>query len=287
MKKLVLAITTLAFCSLCWGQAPSAGNATSTRESVMAFAQKNAAQAAPHSPLATSACSFTFTFGANDSLLKYCVTANGNITQLETPQGHEHIAVGAAGEGYGICDLIPFVTYSDYGDFGDSGNWNPSSVISQSAKSVKIARTTSDGIWTLTQTISQVAGISPSIKIVMTLKNNSDQLRSVFLVRYADVDADRAVQNNFDGTAKSAFGWNSNASSKPFGLILQNAGPFPFATEPAGFTQTVPNGPDPCRFVDHFANGTQTGIDGSVVLLYPLNFSKGASKTVTVSYKGL
>lgn len=186
----------------------------------MALAQRDTAHAAPHSPFATSACSFNFTSGASDSFLKYCVTANGNITQLETPQGHEHIAVEAAGEGYGICDLIPFVSYVDYADFGDSGNWGPSSVINQSGKSVKIARTTSDGIWTLTQTISQVAGTSPSVKATMTLKNNSDQLRTVFLVRYADVDADGAVQNSLDGTAKSAFGWNSNASSKPFGLIL-------------------------------------------------------------------
>ena len=30
--------------------------------------------------------------GAGDSFLKYCVTANGNITLFQTPVGHEHIA---------------------------------------------------------------------------------------------------------------------------------------------------------------------------------------------------
>ena len=206
---------------------------------------------------------------------------------LETPAGKEHIAVGADGEGYGICDLNPFVEYHDYAEFGDSGNWNPATVVNQTANSVKIARNTSDGVWTLIQTFTQVAGKSPSVRIAMTLKNNTPQVRSVFLIRYADVDAGGAVLNSLDGTAKSAFGWNSNASSDPFGLVLQNAGAFPAAIEPAGFTQNVPQGPDACNFVTHFAPGTQTATDGSIALLYGLNISKGAPQTVTVSYKGL
>lgn len=287
MKKLALAVITLALCSFSPAQTPSAARAANQQEAAASLAQQNAAQAAPHSPFSTSTCSFTFTSGANDSFLRYCVTANGNITQLETPAGHEQIAVGARGEGYGICDLNPFVSYFDNADFGDSGNWGPAAVVGQSGTAVKIVRTTIDGIWTLTQTISQIAGTSPSVKVGMTLKNNSDQLRSVWLVRYADVDADSSVLNSLDGTAKSAFGWNSNASSKPFGLMLQNAGSFPISTEPAGFTQTTPAGPDPCLFVANFASGTQLAHDGSIVLLYPLNINKGASKTVTVSYKGM
>jgi hypothetical protein len=287
MKKTSIAVVLVwAACILAFTVTLTAKRKSAENQDAAISAQKNIAQAAARSSLSTSVCSFNFTSGAGDSFLKFCVTANGNITQIETPSGREHIAVGALGEGYGICDLNPFVSYSDYADFGDSGNWNPAVVLGQSTKSVKISRTTNDGVWTLTQTITEVSGNEPSIKILMALKNNTDVLRSVFLVRYADVDAAGSIVNNLDATAKSSFGWNSNTGALPFGLVLQNAGPFPVSTEPAGFTQNVPQGPDPCRFVDHFATGAQIGADGSIALLYPLNLSKGTSKSVTVSYKG-
>jgi len=50
-----------------------------------AVAQKNAAQAAPNSPLAPADCVFTFTCGADNTFLNYCVTANGNVTVFESP----------------------------------------------------------------------------------------------------------------------------------------------------------------------------------------------------------
>jgi hypothetical protein len=287
VKRIVFALTVSALSFLGFAATVKTRKANAQIEAAAALAQEHAAQAAPNGPLATSACSFTFTSGANGSFLKYCVTVNGNITQLETPSGKEHIAVGAFGEGYGFCDLNPFVRYFDYADFGDSGNWGPATVLSQGAKSVKIARTTSDGIWTLTQAITQIAGPAPSIKIGMTLKNNSGVLRTVFLMRYADVDAGGAFQNNFDATSNSAFGWNSNAGNNAVGLVLQNAGSFPVEGTPGGFSQTVADGPDPCNFVTHFASGTQIAADGSIALLYGLNLSKGQSKTVTVSYRGL
>jgi len=272
VRGLIIALNLLGMCSFALAQ-----NQT----------QLQAAQEAAHSPMATSACALSFTSGANDSFLKYCVTANGNIAQFEAPLGKEHIAVGTVGEGYGFCDLNPQVRYFDYSDFGDSGNWGSPTIVSQNAKSVKISRTTTDGIWTLTQTITQVGGISPSAKITMTVKNNSGVTRSLFFMRYADVDAGGNIQNNLDGTQKSAFGWNSDVSSNPVGLLLQNAGVFPADSSPGGFTQNVPNGPDPCNFAAHFASGPQIATDGSIVLLYALNFSKGASKTVTVSYQRL
>src|SRR5712692_10533059 len=123
MKKLVLAVTVLALCSLSFAATPSAKKIDLAKEAAAATTQKNAAEALPHGVNATSTCSFTFTSGVNNTFLKYCVTVNGNITQLETPLGHEHIAVGAFGEGYGVCDTTTGIGYDDYADFGDSGNW--------------------------------------------------------------------------------------------------------------------------------------------------------------------
>ncbi len=100
--------------------------------------------AAPLNPFSPATCAFTFTTGAGDTFLKYCVTANGNITLFETPAGHEHIAVGIIGEGYGICDFGNHdskpIEYFDYAESGDSGGWSAAAVVSQTAKSVKIAR---------------------------------------------------------------------------------------------------------------------------------------------------
>ena len=143
--------------------------------------------------------------------MKCCVTANGNITQLETPQFHEHIAAGIFGEGYGICDATSGTEYFDYADFGDSANWGPPTLVTQSATLVKIVRTTADGAWTLTQNVTMVPGASPTVKIAMALKNNTTIDRIAFLMRYADVDANSSFINSLGATSNSAFGWDPTA----------------------------------------------------------------------------
>ena len=287
MKKLILTVTVLALCSFSCAQTPGAARVNTQAEAGALLAQPGAVQGASHSRFSSADCAFTFTSGADNTFLKYCVTANGNITVFESPAGQEHIAIGKDGEGYGLCDNTPEVAYNDYAEFGDSGNWGPATVLNQDAKSVTIARTTSDGFWTLTQTFTQVAGKSPSVKIAMTLKNNTAVKRTAILVRYADVDAAGVAENNLDGTLQSAFGWNSNTDmgSHPFGLVLQNVGtsqsPFFF-----GFVQDVPDGPPPCNVTVHQVQGPLTATDGSIVMAYAIKVPAGKSKTVTVRYRG-
>src|SRR5260370_42143127 len=118
---------------------------------------------------ATTTCSYTFTTGSGNIYIGYCVTANGNILEIQTPFGQSML--GANGEGYGICDQnVGPTNYTDYG-VSDTGNWGNATVLSHSSSSIKIARTTADGRWTLTQTITKVPATS-SIKVVMALKNN-------------------------------------------------------------------------------------------------------------------
>jgi hypothetical protein len=212
------------------------------------------------------------------------VTANGNITEFQTPSGREHIAAGSFGEGYGFCDFNSSVGYDDYADFGDSGNWQNATVTSKSPTAVKIVRNTSDGIWTLTQTITQSSSTG-SAKVTMTLKNNTAVDRFVQLLRYADVDADSTFRNNFDGTINSAFGWNPVGSATSFGMMLQDVSTTAF--EHSGFAQTVAFGPDPCNVFANWVPGTQVSVDGSIVMLYTIDFPAKASRTVSVSYKGM
>lgn len=278
MKKLVLAITVLAFSSASFAQTLSMKELNSQAE-VASAAQDPVAQADP----VTSPCSFTFTSGSNNTYLYYCVAQNGNVFYVTTPAGRTHSDVH---EGYGLCDANTPTEYYDYGYFGDSGNWNAATVVSANATAVKIARTTSDGRWTLTQTITQVASNS-SVKVAMTLKNNTPDTRDAYLLRYNYVAPDGVVFANYDGTQNTAFAWNSTGSgTHPFGLVLQNVGTSPF---PAynGFAQNTALPPSPCNYAAHWTGGLATNTNGSLVMVYVGSVPAHVSKTFTMSYKGL
>jgi len=254
--------------------------------------QPPALEAASNSPTAIQTCYWTFTSGSGNTYLSYCITPNGNITYLETPHGYVQVnhtyAALLGGEGYGLCDANVPTQYYDYA-YGDSGNWGATSLVSQTATSMKFTRNTSDGFWTLTQTITQVAGTS-SVKVVMTLKNNTAVARTAYLVRYADIDADNFNFNFGSGTGNGAFIWNSSpdpaALTQRYGLALQNVGTPQFPARD-GFVQTTVYGPNPCAFADNWAGATPTYADLSAVLAYVATIPAKGSKTVTLSYKGM
>jgi hypothetical protein len=288
MKKLALALTVLAFCSVSFAESPKLKKVKLQQEA--SATKKAAARAALPGPLSTILCSYTFVSGSGNTYLKYCVTANGNITYLETPFGHAHIGgngeLSSFGEGYGICNESPAAEYHDYAGFGDSGNWGPPALLSLTATSVKIARSTSDLNWTLTQTITQMAGANPSIKIVLALKNNQAVSKVAYLVRYADVDADAQFLNNFDATQNSAAGWNSHGVNDfSYGLQLQNVGTPHFGYW-NGFAQNIANGPNACAFAFNSPGTVITATDGSVVMAYVGPVPAGGTKTATVTYRG-
>jgi hypothetical protein len=287
MKKVVIVVAVLASCCSGFAEGLKASKGNSESEATAMAAQKSAAQAASGSLAATSTCSYNFTSGTNNTFLKYCVTVNGNIPQLMTPFNREHIAVGAAGEGYGVCDNTGAVAYFDYADYGDSGNWGAPTLVSQTVTSVKIARTTGDGVWTLTQTITQVAS-TQSVRVIMALKNNRAVPRSFFLMRFADVDVSGTASNNLDATANSAFGWNSAFSSTPdYGLMVQNVGNPTGLANTIPFVQKVAFPPNPCVPGAQLAAGPVTATDGSMLMYYEGTVPQKGTRTVTMNYKGM
>jgi len=287
MKKAVLAITVVALFSSSFASDLKATKVDPRSEAAAIAAQKTAAEAASRSLAATSTCSYNFTSGTNNTFLKYCVTVNGNISQLMTPFNREHIAVGSAGEGYGVCDNTGAVAYFDYADYGDSGNWGAPTLVSQTVTSVKITRTTGDGVWTLTQTITQTAS-TQSVRVIMALKNNTAVPRSFFLMRFADVDVSGTASNNFDATANSAFGWNSAFSSTPdYGLMVQNVGNPIGLANTIPFVQKVAFPPNPCVPGAQIAFGPLTATDGSMLMYYEGTVPQKGTRTVTMNYKGM
>jgi hypothetical protein len=239
----------------------------------------------------TANCAFTFAEGANNTYFRFCVTTTGNIPEVETPQGHLQMSSDRH-EGYGLCNETPVVAYYDYGQYGDSGNWGAASVVSQTAKSVKIARTTSDGVWTLTQTFTLIPS-PPSVKVVMALKNNTTVPRVAYLLRHADIDADwnntGVDLNNLSATTDSAFAWNASipfGANSGFGLALENVGQPQFGYL-QGFARTTYQPPNPCNFAGDSSGTVLTNFDGSVALAYVDTIGAGKTKTATVIYRGM
>jgi hypothetical protein len=211
------------------------------------------------------------------------VTANGNIVEFQSPAGVEYIRVGAFSEGYGVCDLSSGAKYYDYADSGDSGNWLAPVLLGFTPTSVKIGRTTSDGIWTLTQTIA-LNKPAASANVTMALKNNTLVGRGAVIIRFADIDVGGTFTNNFDGTLDSAWGYNriSGPTSPDYGLLLQLNGPTPYSHE--GFAINTPVGPDPCNSAASWI-GTLTGADGGIVYWQYLGtVASAATKTVKEKY---
>ena len=258
--------------------AKGAGNAESSGKLLRGAAQEEDVQSD-----ATS-CVYTFTSGSAETYMKYCVTTNGNIVSFQSPSGIEHIKSTTSSDGYGLCDGGAAREYYDWAGAGASGNWGKATLVTQTATEVKIARTTSDGVWTLTQTITQTAGASPYAKIEMQFKNNSAVAKGGFFMRWADVNADNSTINNLDSTALSAWGYRpatNEISYVPYGLLLQNLG---VATvEHSGYALNSNKPPDVCEPALN-ANGTLTATDGSIMMLYAFG-GLGKNQTATMNLK--
>jgi len=243
---------------------------------------------------------YGFASGSGISYMKFCVTVNGNIESFESPVGVEQIyvppAIGGPDEGYGLCDESTKTQYYDYlpGPYGEdqSGNWAAPTTVSHSATSVKIARSTSDALWTLTQTFTSVAGTAPYGKIVMALKNNSGETKDVYLLRAVDFNPwDAGTTGNYnenrDGTNESTFGWLSSGSaghSLYFGLMLQNvANASPANALSANVGYAAGQQPTlPCLPFDD--EGTIINGLGDGVYLYGLTVNPGQTVMVAVRY---
>jgi|HubBroStandDraft_6_1064221.scaffolds.fasta_scaffold03847_3 hypothetical protein len=218
---------------------------------------------------ATTSCAYTFTTGSGPTYMKFCVTANGNITQFESPAGNEQINVQKVGEGYELCAFTRSTAYLYY-DYGEtaSANWGPSTLLSLTATEVKIERTTSDGIWTLTQTITAVGGQLPYAKVEMQFKYNSATPSTALptFLRWVNVDASDTALNNLDSTADSAWGYVKGA----YGLMMQSIAPSDWFLEGVVFDSPSPTGSGLTNVNTCGGNfsGGLTNTDGSMGLLY-------------------
>ena len=226
--------------------------------------------------------------------MQYCVTVNGNIVEFNSPEGVEQIDQGSEPyEGYGICDDTTGIAYYDYA-YTDSGNWNAPTTVTSNSTEVKIERSTSDGAWTLTQTISKETGPQPYAKIAMQLKNNSGVTKVANLLRFVNQVPDNAgatddIDEYYDGTGDSAWGYTpigAASGADPYGLmvtVVGNPTPTSVAYGRVGFAQNTFRGPNPCDWTANLASPVLDAA-GSTVYFYDFNLKKNQSVTSTLKY---
>lgn len=242
-----------------------------------AQAQNAAASSKKAARPETTSCYATF----NTALPNFCVTENGNIENFYYPAGYSQIYT----DGYGVCDYTSGspVSYLDIAVTA-TGNWQASAVKEPGGANtfpLTITRTSSDGIWTITQVFSRSTA-DAYVKVEITLKNNTAVARTLLLTRYVDIDADgNPATNYFDGDINSGWGYQSAAASYPnHGLTIRaNQSVHNF------FGYNVPLGSyDPCNFSANSV-GTPTYGDEAVLYIFTPNGNSviPAEKSITVT----
>jgi hypothetical protein len=155
--------------------------------------------------------------------------------------------------------------------------------VSQTSSSVKITRTTADGNWTLTQTITSVPP-TQSIKVVMALTNNQATTHTAYLTRWADVPGGDVFYLGFSNSATVRFKGIGE------GFQLQNVGKSPFGFR-LGYVLYYGLVPNACAFAYYegsygtFSDFTSNG--GSIEMAYVGPVGPGQTRTVTLSYHRL
>jgi hypothetical protein len=260
-------------------------------------AARSSQQAKSEATSEADTCAYTFTSGTGLTYLQWCATVNGNIVEFQSPQGVEQIRQGGFAEGYGICDLTGGdVAYYDFADGGSSGFGAPV-LDTKNATLVKITRTTTDGLWTLIQTLSNSVGTNPAAKVTMQLKNNSSVTKEAFLFRWADVDpgntsdTDTNFDESFDSTGTAAWGWvpsaNDMSSAPSHGMMFQNSGnltPPSVAYASDGYGLNTSSSPAPCNPSAGYTSPI-SDTDGAILYLWiPEDIKKNQTVTVNGKY---
>lgn len=239
-------------------------------------------------------CLFTYTSAASDPSMTFCVSPNGNLTQLQIPIGPQNMVnedyISSAGftegaEGYGVCQESPVASYYDYLNNVTEYNFGPATVVSQTATSIKIARTTLDGNWTLTQTFTAEVK-TPAVQVTMALHNNTKTALVAYLVRFVETNYYYSYYSS--STQANAFSWASSSpvSNFGYGFQISNVG-----TPQFGFMNSYvwAGGflANPCNFAGNAANSVVTQGSGIMSIAYVDTVGAKKTKTATVRYSRL
>ena len=165
-------------------------------------------------------CAVTFT-NPGPPALTACVSGHGNVNSLSYGPftgARDHILVNqrSPSEGYCLRDLGTSATYYDLAvvEGGQDDQLRPkgwgAATQSSTATTTTVTRTTTDGIYTLTQNIFFKYG-SRMVLIGNLLKNNDTVSHAVRFNRYADFNIGGSPTNDvFDTAGGSVFAQQTN-----------------------------------------------------------------------------
>lgn len=242
-------------------------------------------------------CIYTYTSPSNKPSMTFCVSPNGNLTNLQIPIGSNGLIsqayIGSTGlieglEGYGVCQESPVASYYDYlnNSGEDTGTLGTATILSQTATSIEITRTTTDGNWTLTQTFTAEETVPPAVKVTMALHNNTKVAHVAYLARVAGTTYHYNYYSS--STQSNAFSWTPSSPVSNFGLgfLMSNLGKpqFGFMNSYVWASGFVSN---PCNFAGNAANGVVTQGEGIMSIAYVDTIGPEKTKTSTIRYTTL
>ncbi len=191
--------------------------------------------------------------GGAPTSFKFGITQPGNLVQLESPAGFEHLQVGLVREGYLLCYSGPSGPVVAF-DVNDQAGGFQAAVVSQpngpETLPIEIYRTSADGRLQFRQRYTgnsfigagggaldlNLDGIScdtlqecgnctnRTVHILMEVTNTSQsQVDDLVLVRVADIDVDGVpAGNHFARTADSVQAWRDGAGGgDAHGVLMQ------------------------------------------------------------------
>ncbi len=220
-----------------------------------------------------------FTSGSGFTLFGFCVSDEGAITSIRSPDGVEHINVPPLPEeGYLAC-----VNNSVVGRQGISGGigFGPPTIVQPNGTGtfpLRIIRSTTDGSLRLAQDFSWSPG-TRTITIAATLTNTSGgALQDVRLLRMflGKIDGDGG-DDVFDASIRSVWGRDVDA----LGLTATTLGRFAVTTFQQ-FGQINP--PPPCSIPQPSGPSTPDTWVGEAAYVFT-TLAKGASPTVRFQYR--
>jgi hypothetical protein len=230
---------------------------------------------------ANNTCDYNYSCNAGADKLAYCVSIHGNMPSFESPAGQNHLSADDR-EGYGLCDVTAGGTeYWDFeGGWGESG-WG--AAVTTSLAPLTIVRTTTDGIWQLTQKYAKNC-TDKEVKITMIVKNNSGVARTFKLMRMAKIDPNSSLSGHWISTPHTVLA--TEDGNDTHGMLLSCVKPSCAITH-ATYVNNY----------SYFTGGTicnpvslttpYDSDDEGAILYGNVTLGPGASKTFYVQYRAL
>jgi hypothetical protein len=247
-------------------------------------------------------CNTLLSSGSGATLLRVCISSDGNVSAFQSPSGVEYLGTGTVVEGYQLCTSDGEAAY-------DAGftelNWGVPTIVEPNGPNtlpLTIFRNTADGRFQLKQQYS-ISVPTKTVTLTMTITNlGATFAPNVTVVRFGDIDPNGSDSNVFVRTNDTVLGEQSATLSG--GVIIGTGNALSLTAQSntiahtafiesfsdfTGFLSTH-NG---CAFANRLApTAGQTGAPGpgdyvGGIAFFSFGIKAGGKEVITVNYRRL